>query len=86
MTTKDRANKNDSHLLGRFKLSGMLEAVARQREGNGTAEDTMFMLQNSELAQLCANILVKNRHVTETISPTLKQQLQSRFGHVVDPD
>jgi hypothetical protein len=80
MTAKDRANKNDSHLLGRFKLSGMLDAVARQRDGTGSAEDTMFILQNTELAQLCANILVKNKHVVENVTPTLKQQLQQRFN------
>jgi hypothetical protein len=80
MNAKDNADKNNSHQPPQFKLSAMIEAVARQRDGSGTAEDTMFMLKHSELAQLCANILVKNRHVVENITPTLKQQLQQRFN------
>jgi len=80
MNAKDNADKNDSHQLPQFRLAAMLDAVARQREGTGSAEDTMFMLKHSELAQLCANILVKNRHVVENVSPTLKQQLQQRFN------
>ena len=62
MTTKENTNKNDSHQLGRYQLSDMIEVIARQRAGTATAEDTMLVLQNTELATVAAKILVKNHN------------------------
>lgn len=87
MTIKDNTNKNDSHLLGRFKMPQVKAAVERQLDGTATPDDLMLILKEFELASFIRRSFIRSRseHIPE-IQRTLKQQLQQRFGHIVDPD
>ena len=87
MTIKDNTNKNDSHLLGRFKFPQVQAAIERELAGTATPDDLMLILREFELASFIRRSFIRSRseHISE-IQRTLKQRLQSRFGHVVDPD
>jgi len=80
MTTKDNTNKNDSHLLGRFKLPQVKAAIERELDGTATSADTMLILKEFELANFIRSSFIRSRkeHVPE-IQKTLKQILQERF-------
>lgn len=82
MTIKDDTNKNDSHLLGRFKLPQVKAAIERELDGCATPADTMLILKEFELANMLRRSFIRSRaeHVPE-IQRSLKERLQERFNH-----
>lgn len=81
MNAKDDTNKNNSHLLGRFKFPYVKEAVERELDGTATSADTMLILKEFELANFIRSSFIRSRkeYVPE-IQRSLKLQLQERFN------
>ena len=86
MTTKSNANKNDSHQPQPPIQVRYMATADRIIRGESTADDILFTLTHGPEIATWVERLRRNAQVQDTIMPTLKQQLQSRFGHVVDPD
>jgi len=81
MNAKDNTDKNNSHLLGRFKLPQVKAAIERELDGTATSADTMLILKEFELANFIRSSFIRSRkeHVPE-IQKSLKLQLQQRFN------
>jgi hypothetical protein len=81
MTTKDNTNKNDSNLLGRFKLPQVKAAIERELDGTATSADTMLILKEFELANFIRSSFIRSRkeYIPE-VQRSLKLQLQERFN------
>ena len=85
MTAKESTNKNDSHLPKPPPQVLYMRIAQKLNDGVETNEDLMFALKHSEEISKWRERLKRNAEVSEKAF-SLKQQLQSRFGHKVDPD
>jgi len=80
MNAKDRADKNNSH-QPRPPAQVLYMAVAdRIIRGESTQDDVLHTLTHGPDIAVWVERLRRNRSVQDTITPTLKQQLQQRFN------
>jgi hypothetical protein len=83
MTTKDRADKNDSHQLKPRPPAQVLYMAVADRiiRGESTQADVLHTLTHGPEIARWVERLRRNAQVQDIITPTLKQQLQQRFSH-----
>ena len=80
MNAKDSTDKNNSH-QPRPPAQVLYMAVAdRIIRGESTQDDVLHTLTHGPDIAVWVERLRRNRSVQDTITPTLKQQLQQRFN------